>query len=164
MRTSTLCGLLVAALVVLAARTGPTAAPTVPCHDIIGQVNSGRVDGYRIVLGVVSVPRPRLQAPVHVSSRPWIYWTKAGINVRAGRVPVRILVPRRWRRREAITWGNETGIVSALRIAPCPSPPKVWNAYSGGFYLRSRSACVPLTFCVGERSRTVRFGIGIRCR
>ena len=49
-------------------------------------------------------------------------------------------------------------------IARCPvSPPKVWNAYAGGFYLRSRSACVPLKFRVGRRAKTVRFGLGKRC-
>ena len=77
--------------------------------------------------------------------------------------PVLVSVPKAWRRRAAITWGD-SGIVSALRIAPClAAPPKVWNAYAGGFYLRSRSACVPLTFRVGGRARTVRFGLAERC-
>jgi len=74
-----------------------------------------------------------------------------------------VTVPATWRKRVAITWGNNTGIVSALRIAGCPVPPHVWNAYAGGFYLRSRSACVPLIFRVGGKSATVRFGVGQRC-
>jgi hypothetical protein len=36
-------------------------------------------------------------------------------------------------------------------------------AYSGGFFLRSPGACLPLTFRVGQRSATVRFGLGRRC-
>ena len=36
-------------------------------------------------------------------------------------------------------------------------------AYSGGFFLRSRAACVPLVFRVGSRSAVVRFGVGRRC-
>jgi hypothetical protein len=74
-----------------------------------------------------------------------------------------VSVPKAWRRLAAITWGN-TGIVSRLRIERCPAlPPKVWNAYAGGFYLRSRSACVPLAIRVAERVRIVRFGLAKRC-
>mgnify|MGYP001047277723 CR=1 FL=1 len=55
-------------------------------------------------------------------------------------------------------------IVSSLRtIAACPSPAQVWNAYAGGFLLRARRECVPLTFTVGRRSQTVRFGLGGSC-
>jgi hypothetical protein len=59
--------------------------------------------------------------------------------------------------------------VSSLRIASCPlvregaGPRPRWNAYAGGFYLRTRSVCVPLVVRVGGRSRTVRFGVGRPC-
>jgi hypothetical protein len=76
---------------------------------------------------------------------------------------VRVAVPRAWRKRAAVTWGR-SGPVSALTIAACPSPPQVWNAYAGGFLLRARRECMPLTFTVGQRSQTVRFGLGGRCR
>ena len=51
-----------------------------------------------------------------------------------------------------MTWGNNTGIVHTLRIAGCGSDPSVGNAYAGGSYLRSSSACVPLIFS-GTRPR-----------
>jgi len=64
--------------------------------------------------------------------------------------------------RAAIRWGD-VGPVPALKIAACPSPPGVWKAYAGGFLIRTRHQCVPLTFTVGRHSQTVRFGIGRAC-
>ena len=144
-----------------ARRTEPVL--TVPCDEIILHVKSGRAGGYRVVLDVVSVPPARLIQVVPSQSRPWAYWRKAGLVVRAGAPPVTVSVPAAWRSRAAITWGNSTGIVSALRIASCPGAAGVWNAYAGGFYLRSRSACVPLRFSVAGRTRVVRFGLGRAC-
>ena len=89
---------------------------------------------------------------------------KAGLLIRGDSPPVSVTVPKAWRTRAAITWGN-SGTVSALRIASCPRfGDEAWNVYAGGFLLRSRSACVPLTFRVGNRSATVRFGLGRACR
>lgn len=150
------------ALAVGAARRG--LPPTVPCDEIILQARSGHADAYRVVLGVVSVPPARLIQVVPTHDRPWAYWRKAGLVVRAASPPVIVSVPTAWRRRAAITWGNNTGTVSALRIASCPGATTVWNAYAGGFYLRARSACVPLRISVGGRSRLVRFGVGRACR
>jgi hypothetical protein len=148
---------------VLAAHAGATTAPpTVTCDDVILQVKSGRRAGYRVVLGIVSVPPARLAQVVPTNSKPWAYWRKAGLVVRAGRTPVTVSIPRPWRTRAAITWGG-SGKVSALEIAPCPSRSTVWNAYAGGFFIRARRECVPLTFTVGRRSQTVRFGIGGAC-
>jgi hypothetical protein len=137
--------------------------PTVPCDDVIGQAKTGRDAGYRVVLGVASVPPARLTQVVASGSTRWPYWRKAGLVIRASSLPVRVAVPRTWRKRAAVTWGR-SGTVSALTIAACPSPPQVWNAYAGGFLLRARRECVPLTFTVGRRSQTVRFGLGGRCR
>jgi hypothetical protein len=135
----------------------------VSCDRIIGHVGSGHAAGYRVVLGVVSVPPAYEPQVVPTGNRPWAFWRKAGLVVRGGAGPVVVSVPQAWRTRAAITWGN-AGIVSRLRITPCPAlPPKVWNAYAGGFYLRSRSACVPLTIRVGRRAQTVRFGLARRC-
>ena len=65
--------------------------------------------------------------------------------------------------RAAITWGVNVGIVSTLRLPGCRAAPGTWNAYAGGFYLRSSSACVPLVFDVGHHSAVVRIGVGRRC-
>jgi hypothetical protein len=155
----------VAAVAVLAAHAAATTTrvPTVPCRDVIGQAKTGRGGGYRLVLGVVSAPPARLTQVVATGEQPWSYWRKAGLVVRAGRSAVGVTVPKAWRSRAAVMWGS-SGPVSALKIAGCPSPPGVWNAYAGGFLLRTRPQCVPLTFTVAGRSKTVRFGVGGACR
>ena len=156
-----------AILLALAATTAveaqPSSVPTVPCGQIILRISSGHAGGYRIVLGVVSVPPAQLIQVVPTHERPWAYWRKAGLVVRAGSPPVTVSVPATWRRRAAISWGNRTGTGSEVRIASCPGPKTVWNAYAGGFYLRTRFACVPLRVSVGARSRVVRFGLGRPC-
>jgi hypothetical protein len=166
MRTAT-ASMSVFALVLLAAAAAwagsSSRPPLVPCDNVIAWVKSGRGSGYRVVLGVVSVPPAHLRQVVPTDTRPWRYWRKAGLVVHAGKTGVSVSVPKEWRSRAAITWGNQTGIVSSLRILGCPAPPNVWNAYAGGFYLRARSACVPLVFRVGNRTRVVRFGIGRTC-
>jgi len=117
----------------------------------------------RVVLGVVAVPPAYIPQTVETGSEPWRYWSKSGLVIKANSPPVDVSVPPRWRARASIGWGNRDG--SHLRFAPCPPSSALgdWNPYTGGFYLRSRSACVPLTFRVGDRSATVRFGVGKRC-
>jgi hypothetical protein len=162
--TVALVALALAAIGGATARTPSSPAPpTVACEKIILTVGSGRAGGYRVVLGVVSVPpASSTQGGVPTHERPWTWWRKAGLVIRGDSPPVTVSVPTAWRNRVAITWGN-TDVVSSLRIASCPAYTKPWNAYAGGFLLRSRSACVPLTFRVGRRSATVRFGIGRTC-
>ncbi|MDQ3876007.1 MAG: hypothetical protein M3322_10765 [Actinomycetota bacterium] len=122
------------------------ASRTVPCDDIIAPAASGRARGYRVVLAVVSAPpayRPQVAA---TGEEPWRYFSKAGLLIHAGRGQlITATVPNAWRSRLAINWGSNTNTVySSLHIPRCPrlQPSKNWNAYAGGFYLRSRSACV----------------------
>lgn len=136
---------------------------TVGCDQIIGTVETGHDADYRVVLGVVSAPPAALSGVVHVPAfSPFPYWRKAGIVIRAGRKPVTVSVPKAWRRRVRIGWGNSASPATAVRFAACPSP-RGWNAYAGGFFLRTRSACVPLVFAVGGRRATLRFGVGQHC-
>jgi hypothetical protein len=141
---------------------------TVPCDESIDTTpfpylgNSQPRYRYRPVLNAVSVPPAYLQQVIATRQSPWRYWRKAGLVVRVGRA-VTITVPPRWRARAAIVWGNSGGPFETLRIAACAGGPHSGNAYAGGFYLRSPSACVPLTFTVDGRSTTVRFGIGTHC-
>jgi hypothetical protein len=146
----------------LSAPAAPT--PTVSCDQIILPVGSGTAGGYRVVLGSVSVPPAFLRQVVPTGERPWSYWRKAGLVIRGNSLPVYVSVAKAWRGSAAITWGN-SGTTSSLRIARCPpsDPDKPWNAYAGGFLLRSRAACVPLVFQVGNLHATVRFGLGKRC-
>lgn len=71
-----------------------------------------------------------------------------------------ITVPQPWRNRAGIGWGNNLGPVSSLRLLSCPQQTGAWNAYAGGFYLRSPFGCVPLTFHIGRHTAALRFAIG----
>jgi hypothetical protein len=173
-RTPIVLATIALALAVVAAASsrspGRTVTRTVPCSEIIDVTKWPYIGNrepryrYRTVLGLVSVPPAYISQVVHLDEGTWPYWEKAGLVVRAGRGPVTVSVPLAWRKRAAIKWGGNTGIVSSLRIARCGSNPTRGNAYAGGFYLRSRSACLPLVFRAGSHSATVRFGLGRRCR
>ena len=166
-----LAGLLVVGFAVLAGMTASFAwsvdGRTVSCSDIIDTRfpylgNSRPEYRYRQVLGVVAVPPAFMQQVVPTRQKPWAYWHKQGIVIRAGAEVVTVTVPKIWRRRAAITWGS-VGPVSSLRFEGCGGSANVGHGYAGGFLLRSRSACIPLIFTVGRRSATVRFGLGQRC-
>jgi hypothetical protein len=162
MRISALLAFVVAAAAWAAAGAVSSPRP-VPCSEVIDHTRFPfRAGGYRLVLGTVSVPPRYLRQVVPTARRPWAYWRKAGIVVRAGSSPVTVTLPRAWRHRAAITWGD-SGVVTSLRLTGCEPAPKVGHAYAGGFYLRSSSACLPLIFRAGRRTATVRFGLGTRC-
>jgi hypothetical protein len=161
--------LALACLMALAVGAGGSAAQpggragavvTVSCRD----ANLREPNGVqrRVVLGVVSVPPVYVPQVVRYQSDGWAYWSKWGLSIQAGNRPVRISVPKAWRRRVGIGWGG-AGPYSALRFEACSPPPTFWNVYTGGFSLRDRSVCVPLLIQVGNQSRTVRFGVGRRC-
>ena len=160
-------GSLVAVLTLVVAATAaaaPEGAPKVSCGSIVVPGGSFAWRPDRVVLGVVAVPPAYIPQTVRSESTRWPYWSKAGIVVRADSPPVTVIVPRAWRSRAAIGWGNiDAGWT--VRFATCPDSSSLggWNPYSGGFRLRARAACVPLTFTVGGRSATVRFGVGRRC-
>lgn len=147
------------------ARTQQPAEPTVSCDRIVLRARSGAEDGFRVLLGAVSVPGARHLADRSASkpSRPWRYYRNAGIAIRAGTTAVSVSVPDGWRDRVAVSWGDSPAS-SSLRFAPCGrSPAGAWNSYSGGFHLRTRGDCVPLIVRVGGMSTTVRVGVGRAC-
>lgn len=147
------------------ATQSPVAAGTDKCQLPVG--NAPAPNG-NLLFGVISLRNaPWPAAPVHQGR--WRYWQKDGLYILDGHQTVTITVPKAWRSRVAITWGANAGIVSTLRLPGtlqtpgCPAGPLMWNPYYGGFYLRSKSACVPLEFAVGGRSAAVRIGVGRRC-
>lgn len=144
---------------------GPAAAPPmrVGCLQVIDRARRPFEGGYRRVLGVIAAPPAYLSQVVRSTDPRWPYWEKAGMVIRAGPRPIDVSVPANWRSRAAITWGNGRPAVSALRFTPCQVPAGVWNAYAGGFLLKTRGACVPLVFRVGREHQVVRFGVGVRC-
>jgi hypothetical protein len=139
-------------------RTTLLASPhTVGCDQIIQQVNSP--DG-RLVLGVLAAPPAHIERAASTATRPWSYFAKYGIEIRADSPDVLITVPEAWRQRAAIGWGNNIGTVSSLRLASCPRQLGEWNVYAGGFYLRSASGCVPLIIHIRRQTTTLSFAIG----
>jgi hypothetical protein len=153
-----------AGLTGVTARSAPSPpSSTVSCEPIILDTKFPYPNGgYRLVLGVVSVPPAYVRQVVPTGRRPWAYWRKAALVIRGESPPVTVSVAKAWRSQVRMGWGDGGG--SSVRFESCPpSGPKGGNAYSGGFHLRSRSACVPLIFRVGQRSETVRFGVGRRC-
>lgn len=146
-------------------RSSPTGAPGPTCRSIIVPGGEYSWRPQRVVLGVVSVPPAHIPQTVATGESRWPYWSKSGIVVRANTGRIVVSVPRAWRKRAAISWGDAP-IASTLVFPSCPPSSSLgdWNPYSGGFYLRSRAACVPLVFRVGDRTATVRFGVGKRCR
>jgi hypothetical protein len=169
-----LAAMIVVGLSVLASMTAPSVSSangrTVPCGDAIGTtkfpyLGSSRPEyRYRQVLGIVAAPPAFMPQVVPTRQKPWAYWHKQGVVIRATGEAVTVTVPRIWRKRAAITWGNSGGPVSSLRIEGCGASADVGHAYAGGFFLRSPSACIPLIFSVGKHSATVRFGVGKRCQ
>ena len=137
-----------------------SALPTVACDKWIDNVPPDRRPGYRVVLGDVGIPPAYLGQSFPTGKRPWRFFEKAGLVIRAGIPPVVISVAAGARNQAAIGWA-QSGTVPALRLASCPLHG--WNAYPGGFYLRASSGCVPLVVQVGARSATVRVGIRRRC-
>src|SRR3989442_1215371 len=60
------------------------------------------------------------------------YFAKFGIQVRGGREPVDVLVPRGWRRRLAIVWGTRgERPASRLRFLGCEASDQ-WRVFPGG--------------------------------
>jgi hypothetical protein len=164
-------GLMLSALA--AVGTGPAASArqrVVPCSESIDGTKFPYIgankpeDRYRLVLGVVSVPPAYREQIVRNGTEPWLYFFKAGLVIRASGQSVVVSVPQAWRDQAAIAWGyGGKGVFSSLRFRGCHALPSQGFAYSGGFFLRSPGACLPLTFRVGHRSATVRFGLGRRC-
>jgi hypothetical protein len=95
-------------------RTAPLASPqTVGCDQIVQQAGQ---PGGRLVLGVLAAPPARLEQAAPTATRPWAYFAKYGIAIRAGSPAVLITVPQAWRHRAGIGWGNNLGVVSSLRL------------------------------------------------
>jgi hypothetical protein len=153
-----------AALAVLAPRAAASPAIVTECDQIIGSQKLPVHHGYHVIPGQVDVPVFMSQKAVVAADAGWPYWSKAGLVVHARSGVVTITVPAAWRRKAAFSWGNGyPPPQSRLQIASCPPRPYNWNGYAGGFYIRARTACVPLTFHVGRERRTVTIAIGRRC-
>ena len=131
------------------------------CDQIIRQTGA---PGGRIIFGVLAVPPAHLEPAAPTGTRPWSYFVKFGLDIRADSPAVLVTIPEASRHRAAIAWGNNVGPVSSLRLLSCPRQLADWNRYAGGFYLHSASGCVALVFEIGRRTAIRRFAIGRSCR
>ena len=144
---------------------------TVPCAESIQTVAfphlGNRDPRYRAqqVLGAVSAPGKHVPQSSETGAPPWTHFSKWGMVVRGGPgATVVVTVPRSWRNRVAISWGNAGHrVFHTLRFPRCGDDAAQGHAYAGGFFLRRPSGCVPLRFTVGSRTKLVWFGIVKRC-
>jgi len=148
---------------------GSAGERTVPCAEVIQTVAFPYVGSARypsqLVLDTVSAPGKHLSQSSETGSPPWKWFSKWGMVVRGGAgPPVVVTVPRTWRARVAIVWGNGANrVFHTLRFPRCGDDEGRGNAYAGGFFLRKASGCVPLRFTIGTRTTLVWFGIVRRC-
>jgi hypothetical protein len=78
-RIAVFCVVLILAAVIgaVARSAQPLPSPVVTCGDVVGQPQSGDTNGYRVVLGVISVAPAYLGQVQATHSRPWSYQRKA---------------------------------------------------------------------------------------
>jgi hypothetical protein len=111
-----------AALTLLLAAPGERA---VPCAESIQTVAFPHVGGRdypaQQVLGAVSAPGKHVPQSSETGQPPWTYFGKWGLVVRGGPgADVVVSVPRAWRNRVAISWGNaQHRVFHTLRFDRC---------------------------------------------
>jgi hypothetical protein len=85
--------------------------------------------------------------------------------VRVGK-PFEVVVPRAWRNRAAVDWGNDgpRRITDHLQVRGCTpvGAHGKWLVYPGGIWV-ARPACVPIVVKTATSSRTVHVSVGARC-
>jgi hypothetical protein len=136
-------------------------ATPLPCGQFVDHPDppfSGSVK----VLGKVAFPASPLGLnPVAVAPGNW-YWFKQGLLVRAG-TEFSIAVPKKWRGRMAIGWGEPPKPSAHVAVDRCKSLGLgKWIAYPGGYWV-DRPACAPLVVTAGEERRVVHVGLGATC-
>jgi hypothetical protein len=157
--TSTTVGLLASAP---QASARQTQVSVVSCGNVIATARKPNSEE-RIVLGSFGAPPQRIQRAANGQGNGWQYFAKTGVEVKAGSLPVTVSIAPAIRHQAAISWGNALPIVQTVRFTSCRATATRWDAYAGGLFLRSRTACIPLVVKVGSRSKTVRVGIGKSC-
>jgi len=156
----------VTASVAATAPGGIAPRKVVTCDEAISFTRAPHA-GTRVLLGRLALPPERFPSRPRAApeNRPLPYYAKFGLQVRSGRNPVDVIVPRAWRTRAAVGWGEDAGPqqASSVRVLACkPVLGRPWLAFPGGYFLR-KPACIPLTVRVGTRTAHVRLGIGRRC-
>jgi hypothetical protein len=158
--------LVVAALAATGAPSaGASTAPVlrVGCNNIIGSYASASRLGERELFGRVVVPPRRLQRAASLHEMGWPFFAKQGVTISTQSRGATITVARGSQREAAISWGNGLRVARSVVFRRCAGSEHRWNAYAGGLFTRTRTACVGLVVRVGSRSRTIHVGVGRRC-
>lgn len=171
MKFSIILGGVAVASLLTSLSQNPTSGAVAPlkivgCDSIIAASTRPWPDR-RVLFGRVVLPRENQLLQGHAASenRPLPYFAKQGVQVRAGRTTISLIVPRRWRTRLAVGWGENGGPqqASQVRLAGCNlEVGRQWLSYPGGYFLR-RPACAPLLVRVGTRSARIRLSLGRPC-
>lgn len=146
-------------------RVPPGIAPrkVVTCADAV-LLNPSPSRGFRVLFDRVALPPKRLQRPSAApQNHPLHYFAKQGLEVRAGRGPVELIVPTAWRDRLALGFGETGGPqqASVIKVLGCQAH-KAWYVYPGGYFLL-RPACVPLVIRTAGQTARLEIGIGMPC-
>lgn len=139
----------------------PTASVTCDAVVYIDPAPSPGPHG-RVLLDRIALPNEdAIPRPIRRGRSGLSYWVKVGLLAR-GRTPVQVTVPKGWRNRLALIWGNSAW-ASSVRVLGCRAwPVSEWRLYTGGFKLRS-PACFPLVIRAGRRTTVIRFAVGRAC-
>ena len=140
----------------------PVVAAADGCNlPVLREPGPDRDDG-KLVLGIISIGDAPWRT-VRVHQGRWRYWQKDGHDIRAGHQTVTITVPPSLAESRGHHLGGERRDRQYAAAARLPGHARLNQWLRGRFYLRSRSACVPLVFSVGRHSALVRVGVGRRC-
>jgi len=138
------------------------------CHEFIG--TGPPVSGMRVILGVVALPASPWTRRALGAARSGLrdpsarLFAKQGLVIRAG-ARFRLIVPRGWRDRLTIGWGNagEGHWGSTIAVDACSGPRGAkWLAYAGGYFVRD-PICAPLVVAADGQRQRVQIGIGRAC-
>ena len=149
----------------VSARGGAASAPfVVPCGDTIGNLSNPAGSDRKVALGMVSLPSRQVGSERLFGVLHWRYWTKVAVGIRHSPTTVTVSVPKNWRSRVAVGWGNRTIILPSIRFSSCTDATSPsWSTYAGGLYLAKRVRCVPLAVSDGRRTATVRIAVDGTC-
>jgi hypothetical protein len=160
--------LLVALAVSVVAPPYPAAAsqvtPITPLHcaDVI-EGSDPPFPGYSKVLDRVWLPTRQTLASVQLVDPPApsaLWWSKQGLVIKA-KATLTLTVPKAWRGRLAIGWGNPAQPSEMVTVSGCNVGGR-WLAYAGGYWV-SKPACVPLIVQSARRRKVVHVGVGAAC-
>jgi hypothetical protein len=137
---------------------------TVDCRSAIAS-EASPMSNARVVLRRAALPRENLSPLVVYQpdvNATYPFRAKQGIQIRAGRSDVRIIVPASLRSVVALSWAGAP-LAKEILFRGCDRTfDSQWLAFAGAFYLKHR-ACISLNVRVGSRRAVAFFALGRPC-